>query len=101
LGYVGAAARWGFDCADVVVFLLVVVLVVFGGRRGEVRAAARGVGHDGVVVVRLGCWVLAGCYCNVVGWRYERCPAVWVDVGAVGVDYLLLAMRVATTEHAS
>jgi hypothetical protein len=65
LGYVGAAARGGFDCADVVVFLLVVVLVVFGGRRGEVRAAARGVGHDGVVVGVV--WrFLVGCCCSIV-----------------------------------
>jgi hypothetical protein len=69
LGYVGTAARWGFDCADVVVFLLVVVLVVFGGRRGEIGAAAWGIGHDdGVVVVRVGSWSLAVCCCcSVVG----------------------------------
>jgi hypothetical protein len=30
------------------VVLLVVVLVVFGGRRGEIRAAARGVGHGDI-----------------------------------------------------
>lgn len=52
LGDVGATARGRLNGADFVV--LVVVLVVLGGRRGEVRAAARGVGH--VACCCQGCW---------------------------------------------
>jgi hypothetical protein len=57
LGDVGAAAGGWLDGADFVVVLLVVVLVVFRGRRGEVRAAARRVGHVDVDVRC--CWVSA------------------------------------------